>query len=132
MGVLKNGLTLGTHHDGTPIDWANEIDQNRIAAGQPLPVAGLVQCRSDWQWLADCFRFRMWKQRHFCWMCDATLEARPEVAEEILENSEVDDLRVEPLGVDGAGPPPPRASPLAPRLSPLAVQQRTEPRAPPA
>jgi hypothetical protein len=36
-------------------------------------------------------------------LCDATLEARAEVRDEILENTEVDDLRVEPVGVDETG-----------------------------
>jgi hypothetical protein len=36
-------------------------------------------------------------------LCDATLEARPEVREEITQKTEPEDLRVEPIGVDSAG-----------------------------
>ena len=43
-----------------------------MAADEPLPIAGLVQGRGDWEWLVQNFRFRHCGAEQFCYLCDAT------------------------------------------------------------
>ena len=70
MDCLNRGESPNCRHDGSP--WTASDLKNRLAGGAPLPAAGVLQIRGDWQWLADGFRFPTWSSESFCWLCRAT------------------------------------------------------------
>ena len=69
LRACLRGVAPAARHDGSPFEGSELAD--RLAANTPVPKACLVQVRGDWEWLCVCFRFRMWSQNEFCWMCNA-------------------------------------------------------------
>jgi hypothetical protein len=67
---LAEGLSPTERHDTKP--WTQHDLKHRMRGGTALPLAGLVQVRGDWEWLAMCFRLRWYTAESFCWMCGAT------------------------------------------------------------
>ena len=70
MKVLCEGRAPTQRHDGSI--WTQDDLNNRLMTwGGDILEAGLVQCRGDWEWMSQCFRFRHPSAEAFCWMCDA-------------------------------------------------------------
>jgi hypothetical protein len=64
---LAEGVAPTRRHDTNA--WTEHDAKARMRGGTPLPLAGLVQVRGDWEWLAMCFRLRWYTAETFCWMC---------------------------------------------------------------
>jgi hypothetical protein len=67
---LAEGVAPSMRHDTQP--WTEHDAKVRMPGGSNLPLAGLVQVRGDWEWLAMCFRLRWYTAETFCWMCGAS------------------------------------------------------------
>jgi hypothetical protein len=44
-----------------------------------LPVAGLMQLRGDWEYMATTYRLRWFTSERFCWMCQASSDRHDEM-----------------------------------------------------
>ena len=72
---LLSGVAPDCRHDNAPF---TEMDEaTRLTPGTPLPIAGLVQVRGDWEALVQFFRLRFYTSEFFCWMCNATASPGP-------------------------------------------------------
>ena len=69
MQALARGQAPSCRHDGSP--WTL-LDRRTRRQGAIPVTAALLQCRGDWEWLVQSFRFRHYGSEAFCWMCDAT------------------------------------------------------------
>jgi hypothetical protein len=67
---LAEGMAPTERHDTKA--WSQHDLKVRMRGGTSLPLAGLVQVRGDWEWLAMCFRLRWYTSESFCWMCGAS------------------------------------------------------------
>ena len=69
MAALRAGRCWDKRHDGSELtSW----DKRHRMVGALRITAALVQIRGDWEWLAQCFRFRHFGSDWFCFLCDAT------------------------------------------------------------
>jgi hypothetical protein len=75
LTCLLRGEAPAARHDGDPFTDADR----RPAAGSRLPVAGLMQLRGDWEYMATAFRLRWFTSERFCWMCQASSNPEDEM-----------------------------------------------------
>jgi hypothetical protein len=65
---LAAGVAPATRHNGEPF----HRSEQRLEPGRPIPKAGLLQLRGDWENLTQMLRVRSPSSDVFCWQCDAT------------------------------------------------------------